>query len=315
MSFHSASSASNPNPNPERIAHRHIEVFRALMLTGSATAAAQMLYTSQPTVSRELARLEQLVGYALFERSHNRLRPNARALRLWEEVQRSWQGLDRVVEHAMALGQSNQACISVLCLPALCHALLPGALAHLQAQHGDVAVSVRTQEGPLLQEWMSAQRFDLGLTESGEIPAGTRAVALPTMDEVAILPAGHVLATKAVLCAQDFTGQPFISLARDDPYRQLIDAVFDHAGIQRQMRLEAHSAVALCAMVQHGLGVAIVNPLTAHACAVQGAGIVVRPLSFSIEFQVQMLLPLYRPEQPEVQWLVQSLQHYMASCK
>ncbi|MBQ0133061.1 MAG: LysR family transcriptional regulator, partial [Comamonas sp.] len=76
--------------NPDRIAHRHIEVFRALMLTGSATGAAQMLFTSQPTISRELARLEQLLGYALFERSQSRLRANARALRLWEEVQRSW---------------------------------------------------------------------------------------------------------------------------------------------------------------------------------------------------------------------------------
>ena len=143
---------SHPSPNPERIAHRHIEVFRALMLTGSATGAAQMLFTSQPTISRELARLEQLLGYDLFDRSQNRLRANARALRLWEEVQRSWEGLDRVVDHALALGQSHQASLSVLCMPALSHALLPGALARLQRNHGNVAVSVATQDSPLLQE-------------------------------------------------------------------------------------------------------------------------------------------------------------------
>lgn len=293
-------------PNPDRITHRHIEVFRALMRTGSATGAAQMLFTSQPTVSRELARLEQLLGYALFERSQNRLRPNARALRLWDEVERSWAGLDRVVEHAMALGQSNHASISVLCMPALSHALLPGALERLQRSHGEVAVSVATQDGPLLQEWMSAQRFDLGLTESAEAPPGTRILPLPAMDEVAVLPASHPLADKAVLQPEDFEGQAFISLAPDDAYRVQIDAVFSKARVQRKMLLETLSAVAVCAMVQHGLGVAIVNPMTAYACA--GADMVVRPLGFSIPFHVHMLLPMHRPAVPEVEWLVQALE-------
>lgn len=58
-------------------------------------------------------------------------------------------------------------------------------------------------------------------------------------------------------------------------------------------------------MVQHGLGVAIVNPLTARACA--GPQMVVRPLAFSIPFQVHMLLPLHRPADGSVQWLEQAL--------
>ena len=294
------------SPNPERIGHRHIEVFRALMLAGSATGAAQLLFTSQPTVSRELARLEHLLGYALFERSQGRLRPNARALRLWDEVERSWAGLDRVVEHAMALGQPHHASLSVLSMPALSHALLPGALERLQRNHGEVAVSVATQDGPLLQEWMSAQRFDLGLSEVAEPPPGTRMRSLPAMDEVAVLPAQHPLASKTVLSPQDFEGQAFISLARDDSYRMQIDAVFAQAGVQRKMLLETLSAVAVCAMVQHGLGVAIVNPLTAQACA--GSSLVVRRLAFSIPFQVHMLLPLHRPAVPEVDWLVQALE-------
>lgn len=294
------------SPNPERIGHRHIEVFRALMLAGSATGAAQLLFTSQPTVSRELARLEQLLGYDLFERSQGRLRPNARALRLWDEVERSWAGLDRVVEHAMALGQPHQASLSVLCMPALSHALLPGALECLQHNHGEVAVSVATQDGPLLHEWMSAQRFDLGLSEVAEPPPGTRMLSLPAMDEVAVLPAQHPLTAKAVLGPQDFEGQAFISLARDDSYRMQIDAVFAKARVQRKMLLETLSAVSVCAMVQHGLGVAIVNPLTAQAFA--GPNLVVRRLAFSIPFQVHMLLPLHRPAVPEVDWLVQALE-------
>jgi len=39
-----------PDNSAPRIGHRHVEVFRAVMLAGSATGAAELLHTSQPTV-------------------------------------------------------------------------------------------------------------------------------------------------------------------------------------------------------------------------------------------------------------------------
>lgn len=44
---------------------RHIEIFHAVMTTGNLTEAAHMLHTSQPTVSRELARFEKVLGLDL----------------------------------------------------------------------------------------------------------------------------------------------------------------------------------------------------------------------------------------------------------
>ena len=295
-------------PLSHRITHRHIEVFRAVMTTGSATGAADLLHSSQPTVSRELARLESLLGYALFERVQGRLRPNARALALWDEVQRSWQGLERVVDRAVALGRSDAVQLSVLCLPALAHALLPGAAARLLQACPHARLSVTPQESPLLEEWMSAQRFDLGLGEQTATPPGTQAEVLLTLDEVAVLPAGHALAMRPVLGLDDFAGLPFVSLSADDPYRRQIDALFAQAGVQRQLRLETHSAVAVCAMVQQGLGVAIVNPLTALA-GVNGAGggLVLRRLAFSVPFSVSMVRPLFRAPLPEVAPMVAAL--------
>lgn len=298
----------NPQPThplPARITHRHIEVFRAVMTAGSATGAADLLHSSQPTVSRELARLESLLGFALFERAQGRLRPNARALALWDEVQRSWQGLERVVDRAVALGRSDAVQLSILCLPALAHALLPGATARLAHSNPQARLSVTPQEPPLLEEWMSAQRFDLGLCEQTSAPPGTRAEVLLTLDEVAVLPAEHALAQKPVLDVADFSDEFFVSLSAEDPYRRLIDARFAEAGVARALRVETHSAAAVCAMVQQGLGLAIVNPVTALAAA--NDRLVVRRLTFSIPFSVTALLPLYRAPLPEVAPMLDAL--------
>lgn len=46
------------NRKMARITHRHIEIFHAVMTSGNLTAAAEMLHSSQATLSRELVRLE-----------------------------------------------------------------------------------------------------------------------------------------------------------------------------------------------------------------------------------------------------------------
>ena len=136
---------------------------------------------------------------------------------------------------------------------------------------------------------MSEQRFDVGLSETSEAPVGVTLRPLLQVNEVAVLPREHTLCRKAVLQPQDFEGERFVSLAEGDPYRAAIDQMFAHAEVKRQTWLETASAVAVCAMVRQGLGVAIVNPLTALALA--GPDLLVRALSVQIAFRVSLLLP------------------------
>jgi DNA-binding transcriptional LysR family regulator len=193
----------------------------------------------------------------------------------------------------------------VLSLPALSHALLPAALATLLASHPAARVSITPAEPPLLDAWMAEQRFDLGLAEQATALPGVRVEPVLEADEVAVLPADHALASRARLALRDFSDENFISLAADDPYRREIDARFDAASIQRRLRVQTHSAVAVCELVRSGLGLAIVNPLTAAACA--GPGLVVRALAVSIPYRVSALIPLHRPAQPLADALLSAL--------
>ena len=111
-----------------------------------------------------------------------------------------------------------------------------------------------------------------------------------------MLPRDHALCCKVVLQAQDFEGERFISLADGDPYRAAIDQMFASASVKRQTWLETASAVAVCAMVRQGLGVAIVNPLTALELA--GPDLLVRGLSVPIAFRVSLLLPAVAASHP-----------------
>jgi len=69
------------------------------------------------------------------------------------------------------------------------------------------------------------------------------------------------------------------------------------AGVRRRLQIESPSAVSVCALVRQGLGLAIVNPLTALELTGQG-GLLLRPLAFSIPFHVAVVLPQWRSAHP-----------------
>lgn len=292
---------------------RHIEVFRAVMTTGSVTHAAQILRTSQPTVSRELARFEHLIQIKLFERVRGRLRPTAQALQLFEEVQRTYFGLNRIISTAVSLRQFEQGQLSIVCLPVFSQSLLPSTCRRFLDRFPTVGISITPQESPLLEEWLSAQRYDLGLTEVGHAPQGTEANPLMMLDEVCVLPDGHPLLAKSQLSPEDFEGQPFVSLSTADSYRQQFDQVFSEAGITRRMVMETHSAASICAMVREGIGLAIVNPLTALDYA--GHGVHIRRFSVSVPFSISIVRPIHRPPSRLVTIFENSLSEQVAIIK
>jgi DNA-binding transcriptional LysR family regulator len=278
------------------------------------------LNSSQPTVSRELARMEHLLGYALFTRQRGRLIPSARAQTLFDEVQRAYVGMDHLQRFAARLKDSAAGPVNVGCQPAYSASLMPGACARLAQTYPNAQVLITPQESPWLEESLSAQRFDLGLTESSRALPGTEQTTLMRADEVCVLPRDHTLAAKQQLTPQDFADQAFVSLSGGDPYRSKIDAIFAESGVTRQLRIETHSADAVCTMVMHGLGLAIVNPLTAlmqsfayggddthKGVRGEASALVIRPFSVAIPYEICLVRPLYRAANSQVTAMANAL--------
>ncbi|OTA21011.1 Transcriptional regulator [Xenorhabdus beddingii] len=291
---------------------RHIEIFHAVMTTKNLTDAAILLKTSQPTVSRELARLEQLLKFKLFDRIKGRLFPTAQGLRLFEEVQRSYYGLERIINAADNIRQFDHAQLSIACLPMFSQSLLPKACRSFIQCYPDAKLTIVPQESPLLEEWLSAQRHDIGLTEHLQAPAGTERDTLITLNEVCVLPINHPLCQKSQLTPADFHGQQFISLSITDSYRQLIDTIFAEQGVNRNMVMETHSAASICAMINEGIGLSIVNPLTALDYLDNNAGICIRPFSIEIPFTVSLIKPIHRPSSEPVEVFISHLKQQAA---
>ena len=92
-----------------RINHRQIEAFRAVILAGSVTRAAELLGISQPATSRLLRDLQHGLGLKLFQKAGTGLEPTAAAVTLYTEVERSFVGLERIARTAESLRDAPPA--------------------------------------------------------------------------------------------------------------------------------------------------------------------------------------------------------------
>ena len=86
---------------------RQIEMFRAIMVTGSISGAARLLSVSQPAISRLLAYTEDRLGIALFERVKGRVQPTPEARQLFVGVDQVHQEVTRVNELAEELRRGS----------------------------------------------------------------------------------------------------------------------------------------------------------------------------------------------------------------
>jgi DNA-binding transcriptional LysR family regulator len=271
---------------------RQLEAYRAIMVAGTVTQAARMLRVSQPAVSRLLAQLEDTVGFALFQRIKGRLVPTHEGMNLYREVEKAFLGLDKITERAKEIRELRSGHLQITSLPALSIGLLPKVIERFVCDRPEVNVSLQVCSTPRVLEWMAAQQSDLGFAaEPVDDPAYD--IEYLSVDCVTVLPPGHRLQSKEVITPADLQEESFVSLGRDHRTRFRIDAAFEAARVQRHMRFETQLTVTVCSFVLQGLGVSIVDPVTASDYA--DRGLVVRPFSEAIPFDFGIIYSAFRP--------------------
>ena len=271
---------------------RHIEAFRAVMVAGSVVGAAKLLNVTQPGVSRTIGLLELRLGYALFERRGRRLVPTAEAEALYREIEHVYSGIERIAHVAQDIRLQRAGALRVATLPALAQWLVPHAIARFQQERPGVTVFVQSLPSRQIAELVSTRQFDVGVVE---LPLSVPAIEIEPLAPVptmAVLPAGHRLASRRRLSLADFDGERMVLLSAHSYVRYQIDDAFSAAKVAPKAVAETPSSSIACALVAAGAGITLVSKWTAEPFA--GPGIVVRPVKEALVSRYAIIFPAGR---------------------
>ncbi|CAH2603529.1 LysR family transcriptional regulator [Rhodovastum atsumiense] len=270
---------------------RQLEAFHAIMTSGSASRAAELLQVSQPAVSRALADLEQEVGFALFDRVRGRLVPTPEGQMFFTDVGANFAGLDRLRAAAARIRDFGSGTIRVASLAALGSTLVPRAIRRFRDAHPGIAITLHIASSAIVRDLVVSGQFDIGLAADEVDRFGVDHRAFGSFRAVCALPPGHELARRKVIEAKDLHGRPFVALAPEDRARARMNRAFEDAGVRPDIVVETPNSATVCALALEGVGIGLVNPMATDGFAERG--LVFRPFEPAIDFKA---LLLFRPD-------------------
>ena len=197
---------------------RHIEIFHAVYVNGSVSAAARALNVSQPSVSKMLRHAESLLGFQLFQRTSGGLVPTEDAHILFAEVREIQDRVHALREAGRQPSPRDRrdACGSRRCLRSR-STRIPTAVARFLRTHENVKFDLQTVHHDDLLRKLHERETDIAIAYQVP-PAAPIAPALGRRGRAGrALPRGGHARRAALHRAARLQGKKFISLAASGP--------------------------------------------------------------------------------------------------
>jgi DNA-binding transcriptional LysR family regulator len=283
----------------------HIAVLHAVASSQTMTEAARRLNVSQPAVSKQLKQLQQDLGFALFERQGHRLLPTFEARALLDQLSRVNASLNVLNRLAGDFRTARRGHIQVGCIQAAALHLLPEALQHAIGADAQVLCSVHTGNTAQVLEWIETQQVDIGIAMKVRDASRWGYSALLPLRLECLMSKDHPLAARRTISPKHLAPHPVVAI--DVPamvWTGAQSAAWD--GVLASIRIRTDSAQVACRMAEAGLGVAVLDSLTAASSGVRH-GLVRRVLKHPYEAEVGIYRPSFRPRSGLAQGLMHAL--------
>ncbi|WP_269930516.1 LysR family transcriptional regulator [Aminobacter sp. HY435] len=258
---------------------RQLEVFRAIMQTGSTIGASVVLSLSQSAISRQLTSLEQEIGFELFHRDKGRLAPKPEATALLREVGELSDVLVRLKRRTdeLSAGRSGRTLIKMGFPHSLTTTLLPGLVRDFLADQDQVSIELVSGPYSEIERAVMGRAVDFGFVRLPTDDRGLQTMPLLKSMQLCVLPAAHPLAEHETVAASDLSRLDLVLLGRLRSSREDLEERLRKALGTVRCRVEVHSVEASVAMVAEGIGVSIIPALIGDL--LKSERVAMRPLS------------------------------------
>lgn len=211
---------------------RHLRYFIAVADTGSLTVAAERrLFTSQPSLSRQIKDLEDQVGTPLLSRSARGVQLTDAGRAFLDHARLALTQVDAAVEAARRAAQPAKQRFALGFLTGQEMKWLPRAMSVLREELPNVDVTVSSDYSPDLAESVARGKLDVAfLRAEPGLDLEYRAVSREPL--VVLMPSDHKLAAKKSIRPRDLIGENYIAMAnKAKVLRAVIDDYLQREGV------------------------------------------------------------------------------------
>ena len=203
------------------LTRRQLEAFLHLVDLGSFTLAAEALGVSQPTLSRTIQTIEEVVGASLFERDSRHIVLSPTGLGVCPIARRLLHEMDNAALELARVVRGQHGRLTVAALPSVAGVLLPPVIARFHMSHPDVDVFIDDGLSASVLSCVADGRADAGITVR-PLPERRLRYRQVLTDRFCVLHrAGDPPAGEGTVGWPIFTTRPFIAMSPESSVRPM----------------------------------------------------------------------------------------------
>jgi len=235
-----------------------LEYFTSVARIQHMTQAAEELSISQPALSRSIIKLEEELGFPLFDRIGKNIILNQYGKIFLKHVDRGMQEIADGRQVIQDLLHPDYGSVSLSFLHSLGSNLVPGLISKFISNNPNIQFKL----------YQNATHFLLNQLEAGEIdlclcsPASTREKIewepLFVEELFIIVPLGHRLAKRDAIELSEIKEEPIVTFKKDYGLRIIADQLFQDAGLSPFITFEGEEIITVAGLVEANLGVALI---------------------------------------------------------
>ncbi|MCG6121538.1 MAG: LysR substrate-binding domain-containing protein [Microvirga sp.] len=262
---------------------RQIEVFHAVMITGSTVAAAEMLHVTQPAISTTLKRMQDELGLALFTNAAGRLAPTPEARALFAQAHAIQEDVDTLRRLARLLATGKVGTLRLGVVPAVSEGILASAVSEIRGAAPDLALSVDVLNSHDLVNRLIGGRLDLACVFGAEHGAPLETLFACPVPLVCVAPRGALDDVRKVT-PDELAALPQAAMRATDPIGRLLAGW--SARKPAQPVVELRSSRGVLALARAGVAAGVVDTLTLNEAGPGDFAVAPLSPSLAIEFRI-----------------------------
>lgn len=248
---------------------KKLRILRTLADRGTVTATAEALHMTPSAVSQQLTNLARQLGVVLLEAQGRGVRLTDAAHLVLRHTDAVFAQLERADAELAGYLAGDVGEVRVGAFATAIPALVVPAVAALERHHPGVEVRIRETEAAEAYELLSAGAVDLALSLAAHTPADdARFTRLPLLEDPldVALPPNHPLADAPGVRLADLASDRWI-YGGSGPWSEITRSACEAAGFQPRQAHSASGWTSILAMVEAGMGVALVPRMVSARAA------------------------------------------------
>jgi DNA-binding transcriptional LysR family regulator len=236
---------------------RQLETVLALAEYGSFIAAAALLKTSQPAVTRTIKHVEEVLGVKLFDRSTRSVQITTAGREFVGVAGRMLNDLKITIRSMRELSDQRRGQIIISSIMSVANGKLPGLVSAYRLSYPGIELHVRDGVHGTVIEDVRSGTADFGITYLDDLPDPFEATPLGKEEFTAVLPRQHEFAKRKSVSLSDLKDAPLVSLPGDSRTRRVIDSAAASLGLTLNHVVTVSQFATMLGFVRAGIGLAI----------------------------------------------------------